>query len=666
MPEYTVCRLCVSACGVLVHSEDGRLSKITHDPADPVAGDKPCRVLPYVPSALSHPDRITEPLRRDGDGWVPVPWDQAVEEIGASLRRARNEGGPEAIGLYLGGDRWNRSRETARALAFGVATGTPHVFSESYAQAAPLLRAAELMLGHPAVLLSDLSRAHYVVVFDGGQPELGWGELRRGGSYAEALAHSVRTKGTKVVVVGPRRSPLADTAHQYVAIRPGTEAFFALGMLSSAVKGGWRDAQYIKDYTDGWDSLPELLAAWPVERCAEICGVEAAQISGVALKFGRSAMAVAHFDHRVWSSPHASVAAWAGLALHAITANLLRPGGLFDYEAPIDLHHPLALFPSEKAPQTHSGHRLVALQAPASALRDHLDGVLRALIVVEGDPVEQAAAPDELRAGLSKLETLVVCARSHSETTALADWVLPVTHPFEEGELEVLGSFALPEPMVRMVHPAVQGPEDCWPTEHILRVLGQALRPGIRGGVHGLHLTMAGRHLLGSELEDWENRVLEWGADIDADAFEAPPHRIEKGMADRSLWRVSRDGGRIDLAPDAIRTLLDALEAPVMQPDALWLRTSVPRSPAPDAMHGRPTHAVAYVHPDTGLADGRAARVSTAHGSLEVTLHHDPRLRPDVVDIPREVPGLGVLLTSLPRDPWTAMHAQDGLVCQIS
>jgi hypothetical protein len=437
-------------------------------------------------------------------------------------------------------------------------------------------------------------------------------------------------------------------------------------MLSAAVKGGWRDAQYIKDYTEGWDTLPALLSAWSVERCAQICGVEAAQISGAALKFGRSAMAVAHFDHRVWSSPNASVAAWASLTLHAITANLLRPGGLYDYEAPIDLHHPLALLPTEKAPETSSGHRMVALQAPASALVDHLDGVLNALIVVEGDPLDQCVAPDTLRAGLSGLDTLVVCARNHNDTTALADWVLPVTHPFEEGELEVLGSFALPEPMVRMVNPAVQAPEGCWPTEHILRVLGRALRPGLRGGVHGLHLSVAGRHLLGADLEDWESRVLEWGADIDGEALEAPPHRVARGMADRSLWRISRESGRIDLTPESIRPLLTALEVPTMKDGGLWLRTSCPRSPAPDVLHGRPTHTVAYVHPDTGLEDGSAKTVSTTHGSLAVTVRHDARLRTDVVDIPREVPGVGALLASLPRDPWTASPTRDGLVCIVS
>jgi anaerobic selenocysteine-containing dehydrogenase len=663
MPETTVCRLCDAACGVLVHSESGRLSSITTDPADPVGGGEACPVLAYVPSVLAHPDRITTPLRRTDSGWESVPWEDALAAIGDQLRSIRGQSGPESLGLYLGGDRWSRSRETVRALALGVALGTPHLFSETADVVVPSLRAAEHMLGHPAPLLSDLSRAHYVVVFDGGQVDTGWGGLRRGRIYGEALAHSVRTKGTKVVVVGPRRTPLADTAHQYVAIRPGTESFFLLGMLSAAVKGLWRDDQDVRDYTEGWPQLQEILSGWSVERCAAICGVDAAQISGVALKFGRAAMAVAHLDARVYSSPYASVGAWAGLALHTITANTLRPGGLYDHLAPFDLHHPLAFLPSEKSPRTHSGHPLVALQAPAATLTDHLDGTLKALVVVEGDPAGTAADPRAVQAGLGSLDLLVVCAGFHSATTASADWVLPTTHPFEEQELEVLGSFSLPEPAVRQVRPAVQAPEGCWPAEHILRQLGQAVHPGLRGSVYGLHLALAGRHLAGAPLDDWESRLLEWAADIDPEALDAPPHRIDRGMADRSLQRVGRDGGKILLAPDAVRLLLDAVVPP--GGDGLRLRTSVPRSNAPDARHGRASDAVAYVHPDVGLATGAAVRITTEAGFLDVTVRHDPRLRPDVVDLPAGVPGVGALIPRTPRDPWTGMPARDGLSCQV-
>lgn len=663
MPESTICRLCEGACGVLVHSEGGRLSSITPDPADPVSGGGDCPVLAYVPSALAHPERIKQPQRRTDAGWESVSWDVAIQAIGEQLRSIRSSQGPESIGMYLGGDRWGRTRETVRALAFGAAMGTPHVFSESVDDTAPLLRAAELMLGHPATLLSDLSRAHYVVVFDGGQPDTGWGHLRRGRSYADALAHSVRTKGTKVVVVGPRRTALADTAHQYVAIRPGTEAFFLLGMLSAAVKGRWRDAQYVRDYTEGWEELQEVLTGWTVERCASICGVDAARISGVALKFGRAAMAVAHLDARLWSSPYASMGAWAGLALHTITANTLRPGGLYDYEAPFDLHHPLAFLPASKSPRTKGGQSLVALQAPASALGEHLDGTLRAMVVVDGDPVARQAQPDALRAGLDGLDTLVVLARHHSETTAIADWVLPTTHPFEEGELEVLGSVSLPEPAVRQVRAAVQAPEGCWPVEHILRLLGDVIHPGLRGGVHGLHLRLAARHLVGSDMEDWEARVLEWAADVDPEALDVAPHRVDRGMADRSLQRVSRTGGRIALAPDAVRTLLTSVAPP--EGDGFRLRTSVPRSRAPDAVHGRATGAVAYLHPDAGFAAGSEVTVRTSAGAMALTVRHDARLRDDVVDIPAGVAGVGALIPSSPKDLWTSMPARDGLQCEV-
>jgi len=667
MPDTSICRLCDGACGVLVHSEGGRLTAIVPDPSDPVSGGRPCSVLAEVPAALANPDRIVQPLRRAGDGWESVPWDDALDEIADKLGQVRRSAGPSGVGLYLGGDRWSRSRETARALAFGVAMGTPHIFSETLAASGGLLRCTEAMLGHPALLLSDLSRAHYVLVFDGGQPDTGWGPHRRGRTYADALAHSQRTKGTKVVVVGPRRTELADSAHQYVAIRPGTEAFFLLGMLSAAVKGGWCDAQYIRDYTDGYGDLPEMLAAWSVERCAEICGVPAASISGVALKFGRAAMAVAHLDERITRTARGSLAVWAGLALHTVTANTLRPGGLYDYPAPVDLHHPLAFLPAAGAPRSASGQPLVGLQVSSELLRDHLPDPVRALVVVDGDPVGEAAAPGELSSGLQSAELIVVFARTHSQTTAHADWVLPLTHPFEEGELELLGSTALPEPAVRKVKRAVRAPEGCRGVESVLSELVSRLKPGLRGGAYGLHIAFGARKLASAELSAWEGRVLEWGADLDTDALDAPPHRHTYGMADRSLWRVSRENNRIDVAPDVVRPLLDAV-VPPRAADArpYWLRASVPRDRVVDDEHGADRRGAVYVHPDLGLADGALARLSTEAGSLDVRVRHDPRLRDDVVDLPWGIRGAGALIPASPRDPWTGMAAWDGLSCALT
>lgn len=648
MTTYTtICRLCPGACGVLATVAEGRLTEVTVDPTDPVSGGTPCSRLAELPEQVHHPERITQPLRRTGDTWEAVSWDTALDAIGERLRAVRSQHGPAALGFYLGGERWSRSRETVRTLMVAAAAGTPHVFSEQLEDSAPLLRVTEAMLGHPAVLLSDLSRAHYVVVFGGQQPDSHWGPHRRGRTYTKALAFSRRTKGTKLVVVGPQKAALAEQADQHIAIRPGTEPFFLLGMLSAAVKGDWRDAQYVRDYTVGWDALVELVAPWPVERCAEICGVEAARISGVALKFGRAAMAIAHVDRTVTAGPNGSLGTWAALALQTITANMLRPGGLYDHQAPLDLHHPLAFVPAMKSPSTATGAPLTALQVPAELLTEHVQQGVRGLVIIDADPVgSQSSATAKAIEGT---DVAVVLASRHSATTAVADWVLPLTHPLEEAELETLGGHALPEPMVRHAPAVVSPPGEARPGDQILAQLYRALKPGLRGGAHGLHVALAARALADTDLAEAERRALEWVADVDPETLDASPHRLAFGMADRSLWRVSQANDRVHLAPDAIRPLLDAAQPPKATTDRpFFLHSSLPGG-------------TVRVHPDTGLEDGAAITIDTGHGTLDLTVHLDAELRADTVVVPGDTPGLADILPSSPRDPFSACPARDGL-----
>ncbi len=661
MSLSTVCRLCSGACGVLATVHDGVVTSVVPDPSDPVSRGAPCSELARVPQAMAAENRITSCLKRDGDRWVPVPRAEAVAAIGTALQAALQRRGPDALGFVLGRDSWSHTRDTVRTLSVAMAVGTPHVFSSAANDSVPLLRAAEAVLGHPALLLSDLSRAHYVVVFDGGQAESDWGPHRRGLTYADAIRHSQRTKGTRLVVVGPQRTPLAEQAHEYVAIRPGTEPFFLLGMLSATVTGEWIDRQFIRDYTDGWDALREALAAWPVERCADVCGVPAAHISGVALKFGRAAMAVAHVDGHVLHNPAGSLGAWASLALHAVTANLLRPGGLYDFAATFDLHHPLAVVTSERGPKTASGHPLVGLQAAAALVDDHVGQGVQAWVLMDADPVGEAASPETVAKAFQDADVVVALAHCHSATTAVADWVLPLSHPFEEDELEVFGGTALPEPVVRRVASVATPPGDAASPDHWLRVLAGALTPRVRGGAYGLHLGLAARALWTSDLARWEDRIAEWGTDLDLAELSAPPHRLERGLADRSLWRVSRAGGRIALMPDAARVLFDALRVP--EAGALWLRTSraTPRGGA--TSWAAVPSAEAWVHSAQGLAAGTTHVLCTAHGRLSVTIRHDDRLRPDVVDVLARVPGVSALVAPSPRDPWTGRRSLDGTPC---
>lgn len=46
------------------------------------------------------PDRLRTPVRRVGDTFELIGWDEALAEIGRRLRRIRREHGPSAIGMY--------------------------------------------------------------------------------------------------------------------------------------------------------------------------------------------------------------------------------------------------------------------------------------------------------------------------------------------------------------------------------------------------------------------------------------------------------------------------------------------------------------------------------------------------------------------------------------
>ncbi len=673
MQTNTYCRLCDGACGLVVDLDDNRVSGVRGDPSDPVSEGYSCEVADASVQAVSHPNRVTRPLKREGGELVPCSWDEAISEIGAKLREIRGQSGPASLGLYLGDAVQRSSHSLARALTVGVGLGTPNILSTQCREAAPRIRAAELALGHPVNLLTDLGRAHYVILLSGGQRESSWGQQYPGMAHEQWIQHSRKTKGTKVVVADPKKTELAESVDQHLPIRPGTEAFFLLGMASAILKGGWVDRQYLRDYASGLDELEGMLAPWDVERCADICGLKAAMLSGVALKFSRAAMAVIHPGPGTFQGGNGLVAAWAWMVIHTLTANTLRPGGLYDHRGLIDLHMLWSSLSTDGAPRTRVGdHPLVLLQAPHTALPDEVltpgEGQLRALLCVEGNPAWDLPESPRAREALRQLELLVCLTRTLDQTTEFADYVLPTTHPWEQRDLHFLDATALPAHFTQLAPALVPVQGEARSPDEILRGLFAEVRPGLRGSVWGRHLAMIGRAAASADLEQWAQRLSEWLGGLDWDTLSEAPHRIHEGDTNRANWRVSHDDNRIDLSPDPMGRLLSDLRAP--SPDerfGLWLRTSARVDRAPDAHHRDAVDPGVSAHPDVGIADGAQVKVETAYGSVQATLHHDSRLRPDTIDVPAGyVVDANALLAGARSDAGTGAPEADGLPCQLT
>jgi anaerobic selenocysteine-containing dehydrogenase len=666
----TWCRLSECAASLLAEVDDDRLTSIRLDPDGPMGRGAPCGLCTAT-TDVRH-DRILRPRRRQGDRWEETTWEVAIREIGARLKQIRKQSGVRSIATYAGAPVGLSSAGTVRTLAWSLALGSPNLFTPLSTTGGPWLRAVELVLGHAIPLQADVGRAHYVLLLGANQAAQGWGPLQAGRELAEELAHSRKTKGTKLVTADPRRTALAAGADVHLPIRPGTEVFLLLGMVRAVLDNDWADRQYVTDYCDGRDALVDALAPWPVDRCAALCGVPAEGLAGVALKFSRAAMAVVHRSPQALNSVNGTLTAWAMLVLHALTANLLRPGGLYENRGLLDQHALATAFASEGAPRTRVGDfPLLLLQAPGAIFADEVlvpgDDSVRALVCLFGDPARELPGGPRVREALGALDLLVALDVADTETTRLAHWVLPGTHAWERADVHLVDAGILPYRCAQATAPLLSAAGEARDEASFLADLFRAVGPSFRSAF-GPHSRLRAGRAVSGDLDTWAADHLGTRGVPPLRELQAAPHGWFGGDVDRATWRVSTPTGRIQLLPRAIREALHALQAPT-SPARFdrWLLTSAARDPALRP-YDRPVPLDPGVtlHPSAGHAEGARVRVRTHVGTVEAVVHLDEGLRADVVDLPAGyIADVGALIPTDRLDPLAGTAAWNGEPCCV-
>ncbi|MED5372177.1 MAG: molybdopterin-dependent oxidoreductase [Myxococcota bacterium] len=674
MPELpTYCRACEGFCGLQATVEGGRITALAGDPHNPKSAGHSCS-LAMASAAEPHASgRPTRPRKRVGDQWEEVDWQTAIQEIGLALRKHRNHH-PRAVGLYAGPELATDHRGALRAAAFALGAGTPNLFSPLAMYGASRLRAVEAVVGAPVPLTADVGRSHYTILIGADQDNSRWGPLQSGTIHTQAHQYfRARRKGTKLIVVDPQVTPTSASADEHIRIRPGTEAWFLLGLAHATLNNNWIDEQYVRDYTVGIETLREWLAPWTPKVCAEICGIDVGEIAGVGLKYGRSAMSTIVPGASLLQSEMGTVGMWALLVCSALTANLLRPGGHYETGGEIDLHPVIASFPTERSPKSRVRHQdSLLLQLPGTLLAEEIlepgEGQLKALIVAGGCPLSELPGRPRLRHALESLELLVVADSVDSDTAKLADWVLPTPHFWERGDLHLLDNAALPSATVQATAPLLEAPAQTRPTHQILAELFGEMRPPLRGH-WGRHLRVSGRLVATTDLDAWVHRILDWAGLPSEDTLRQMPHGLDNGETDRSNWRPTTEDERLHLAPEALADAVKGLQHPQPTPEhPLRLRTTR-RPPGGWSWRHRDPEASepgVGLHPDLGFEEGQLVRILTTAGSVVGPVRLDESLHPMTVDLPWgwAVPAGDVIGDDL-LDPLSGAAECSGRPCRV-
>ena len=440
---------CPDACGVLITVDEvsGRATRIQGDPAHPVTRGFLCaKVAKYLDRVYS-PDRLLYPMKRRApkgkggpEAFERISWDAALAEIAAKLQRISEEFGPEAILPYSYGGTLG---------ALGNASMDHRFFHRL--GASQLDRTICATAGGDA-LVSVIGKKL------GTEPEqfaeskliLAWGANIHGTNvHLWPFIESARRKGAKLVVIDPYETRTAKLADWYLPINPGTDVALALAMLHVIIfeknnGDNLYDADYVAQYTIGFDELRQRVADYPPEKVSQWTGISADDIRKLAHDYATVRPAVIRVNYGVQRSENGGAAVRAIAMLPCVTGSWKEVGGGLQLSTSgafgLDkesLERPDLM---KKSPLGRAA-RLLNMSELARLL-NHLgknnDGPpVKAMLVYNSNPAAVAPNHNGVVRGLLRPDLFtVVHEQFFTDTTDYADIVLPATTFFEHKDLQ--------------------------------------------------------------------------------------------------------------------------------------------------------------------------------------------------------------------------------------
>ena len=429
--EHSACPLdCPDLCGLDVTVEDGRVIEVEGDRRGPITNGFICGKVRKIADHLYGNDRIKRPLLRAGakgsGQWREVSWEEALGLVADRIGTIRARSGGEAILPYHYGGSNGWLTDGALASRFFRRIGASQLL-KTFCAAATTAAARGLYGMIPGVALEDYEHAKLIVL---------WGVNPSATSiHLVPIIEKARENGARLVVVDPRRTPLARRADLHLAVRPGADLPVALAMIHALLARGTADREFLSQYATGVEELAIRAARWSIGDAAAEAGIDARQLDKLVDLYARSSPAVIRVGWGMERNRNGGSATAAILALPAIAGKFrVRGGGytMSNGDARWTVDPETAI--EEPVPST----RVVNMVELGRAVETLRDPRIEMVFVYNCNPV--ATAPDQTKVlqQLSRDDVFVaVHEQVMTDTAQIADVVLPATAFLEHRDLRV-------------------------------------------------------------------------------------------------------------------------------------------------------------------------------------------------------------------------------------
>ena len=653
----TTCPYCGVGCGVRVAVEADGTVALRGDEAHPANRGRLCGKGTALAETLGDAGRLLYP-EIGGD---QADWDTALDHVAERFAGTIRAHGPDSVAFYVSGQMLTEDYYVANKLMKGC-IGAANIDTNSRLCMASSVAGHKRAFGSDTVpgCYEDLELADLVVLVGS---NTAWCHP----ILFQRLMRARDERGTRIVVIDPRRTATCESADLHLPIRVGTDVALFNGLLAHLADSGALQADFLERNTDGFAEALDA-ARWDagdVTTTARLCDLEPDAVAAFFAEFAATEKVVTVYSQGVNQSSQGTDKVNAIINCHLATGRIGRPGmGPFSVTGQPNamggrevggLANQLAVHMGFDPDSVDRVQRF--WNAPAIAAREGLkavdlfravgEGRVKALWIMATNPAVSMPEAEAVRRALRDCPFVVVsdCVRD-TDTTRYAHVLLPAAAWGEKSGTVTNSERRISRQRAFLPMPGLARP-DWWIITQVARRMGFAAQFPYRSPADIFR-----EHAALSAFENGGSRDFDLGAlaplsDAEYEALEPIQWPVRQGEAG-GTERLFGDG-RFFTPDRRARFLAVRHQAPVRAPDAdypLILNTGRVRDHwhtmtrtgmAPRLWQHTPEPAV-EVHPRDAarhdLSDGGLADVSSRWGTVRVRVRETDGQQPGTVFIP--------------------------------
>ena len=316
-PVRTTCAYCGVGCGIAATPTGPRSATIAGDEAHPANQGRLCSKGTHLGETLGLAGRLLYPMV----GNARVSWDKALDQVARKFADTVRRHGPDSVAFYVSGQLLTEDYYVANKLMKGF-IGSANIDTNSRLCMSSAVAGHVRAFGEDVVPASydDLDQADLIVLVGSNT------------AWCHPIVHqriqaARAARGTKLVVIDPRRTETCEGADLHLALRPGSDVALMNGLLAWCDAKGLVDQAFLDDHVAApegfWDHLRSGHDLWST---AQQCDLDPALLKSFFDLFAANPRTVTLFSQGINQSVRGTDQVNAIINVHLATGRIGKPG----------------------------------------------------------------------------------------------------------------------------------------------------------------------------------------------------------------------------------------------------------------------------------------------------------------------------------------------------